>query len=164
MCVTKECTARRFRRARYKGDSGSNVAFRWLGRVAAEGNCRSKGGTGQPSGQPDTRLNYNGHDASHLPNGLFQLTSATLPYDQSAQPRFKNARDKPPKRPPLGSSGFPCSQPSAQLGSIGGVHSEPNLRMRGSSTRMTRMEPHRHHTPRPHQHRESTNPPDRVAT
>ncbi len=39
------------------------------------------GGTGQPSGQPDTRLNYNGADASHLPNGPFQLTSSTLPYD-----------------------------------------------------------------------------------
>jgi phospholipase C len=40
------------------------------------------GGTGQPSGQPDRRLNYNGADASHLPNGPFQLTNpTTLPYD-----------------------------------------------------------------------------------
>jgi phospholipase C len=43
------------------------------------------GGTGQPSGQPDTRLNYNGHDASHLPNGPFQITNPlTFPYDAYA--------------------------------------------------------------------------------
>ena len=42
------------------------------------------GGTGQPSGVPDARINYNGHDASHLPPGPFQITSATFPYDTYA--------------------------------------------------------------------------------
>ena len=31
--------------------------------------------------QPDPRINYAGHDASHLPPGPFQITSATHPYD-----------------------------------------------------------------------------------
>ena len=39
------------------------------------------GGTGQKSGTPDTRISYNGNDASNLPPGPFQLTSKTLPYD-----------------------------------------------------------------------------------
>ncbi len=39
------------------------------------------GGTGQPSHVPDLRIQYDGRDASHLPPGPFQLTSATLPYD-----------------------------------------------------------------------------------
>ena len=42
------------------------------------------GGTGQPSKQPDTRITYDGQDASHLPPGPFQLTSAMLPYDAYA--------------------------------------------------------------------------------
>jgi phospholipase C len=42
------------------------------------------GGTGQSSGVPDTRLSYNGHDASHLPSGPYQLTSASYPYDAYA--------------------------------------------------------------------------------
>jgi phospholipase C len=39
------------------------------------------GGTGQKPGVPDARINYNGHDASHLPPGPFQITSKTFPYD-----------------------------------------------------------------------------------
>ncbi|MDE3176973.1 MAG: phosphoesterase [Pseudomonadota bacterium] len=31
--------------------------------------------------KPDPRVSYNGHDASHLPSGPFQITSATHPYD-----------------------------------------------------------------------------------
>ena len=42
------------------------------------------GGTGQASRVPDARLNYNGHDASHLPPGPFQITSQTFPYDAYA--------------------------------------------------------------------------------
>ncbi|HLH10444.1 MAG TPA: alkaline phosphatase family protein [Methylovirgula sp.] len=42
------------------------------------------GGTGQKSGTPDQRLFYNGQDASHLPPGPYQLTSATYPYDAYA--------------------------------------------------------------------------------
>jgi phospholipase C len=43
------------------------------------------GGTGQPSKQPDTRIAYDGQDASHLPPGPFQLTnSAAMPYDAYA--------------------------------------------------------------------------------
>jgi phospholipase C len=36
------------------------------------------GGTGQPGGQPDKRITYNGQDASTLPSGPYQLTSNTL--------------------------------------------------------------------------------------
>ena len=43
------------------------------------------GGTGQPGGVPDARINYAGHDASHLPPGPFQITSASFPYDAYAQ-------------------------------------------------------------------------------
>ncbi len=39
------------------------------------------GGTGQTSGTPDARINYNGQDATHLPPGPYQLTSAAYPYD-----------------------------------------------------------------------------------
>ena len=42
------------------------------------------GGTGQPGGVPDARLNYAGHNASHLPPGPYQLTSASYPYDAYA--------------------------------------------------------------------------------
>jgi phospholipase C len=42
------------------------------------------GGTGQASGVPDARLNYAGHDASHLPPGPYQLTSKSYPYDAYA--------------------------------------------------------------------------------
>ncbi len=42
------------------------------------------GGTGQPSGQPDTRIHYDGHDASSLPPGPYQITSKTYPYDAYA--------------------------------------------------------------------------------
>lgn len=42
------------------------------------------GGTGQTNGTPDTRLHYNGQDASHLPPGPFQITSPTFPYDAYA--------------------------------------------------------------------------------
>ncbi len=42
------------------------------------------GGNGQASGEPDARLNYNGHDASHLPPGPFQITSQSFPYDTYA--------------------------------------------------------------------------------
>jgi phospholipase C len=42
------------------------------------------GGTGQASGVPDARLNYDGHDASHLPPGPFQITSKSFPYDTYA--------------------------------------------------------------------------------
>jgi phospholipase C len=42
------------------------------------------GGTGQPAGQPDQRLNYDGHDASHLPPGPYQITSPSFPYDTYA--------------------------------------------------------------------------------
>ena len=43
------------------------------------------GGTGQTGGVPDARINYAGHDASHLPPGPFQITSSTFPYDAYAQ-------------------------------------------------------------------------------
>ena len=39
------------------------------------------GGTGQKAGTPDTRISYDGQDASHLPPGPFQITSKTSPYD-----------------------------------------------------------------------------------
>ena len=45
------------------------------------------GGTGQPSGQPDTRISYDGQGASHLPPGPYQLTSNNsnkYPYDAYA--------------------------------------------------------------------------------
>ena len=42
------------------------------------------GGTGQAGGVPDARLNYHGHDASHLLPGPYQLTSASYPYDAYA--------------------------------------------------------------------------------
>jgi phospholipase C len=42
------------------------------------------GGTGQTNNTPDTRLHYNGQDASHLPPGPYQLTSKTYPYDAYA--------------------------------------------------------------------------------
>jgi phospholipase C len=42
------------------------------------------GGTGQTGGTPDNRINYDGHDASHLPPGPFQITSNTFPYDAYA--------------------------------------------------------------------------------
>ena len=42
------------------------------------------GGTGQTNKTPDTRLHYNGRDASHLPPGPYQLTSKTYPYDAYA--------------------------------------------------------------------------------
>jgi phospholipase C len=42
------------------------------------------GGTGQTNKTPDTRLHYNGQDASHLPPGPYQLTSKTFPYDAYA--------------------------------------------------------------------------------
>ena len=42
------------------------------------------GGTGQTNKTPDTRIRYNGQDASHLPPGPFQLTSKTFPYDAYA--------------------------------------------------------------------------------
>ncbi|HTV33748.1 MAG TPA: alkaline phosphatase family protein [Methylocella sp.] len=43
------------------------------------------GGTGQTSGTPDKRINYNYQDASHLPPGPYQLSSQTLPYDSYTQ-------------------------------------------------------------------------------
>lgn len=47
------------------------------------------GGTGQEGGaknpKPDLRIQYAGHDASHLPSGPYQLTSASLPYDAYTQ-------------------------------------------------------------------------------
>ncbi len=42
------------------------------------------GGTGQPSAVPDTRIKYDGKDASHLPPGPYQLTSSSYPYDAYA--------------------------------------------------------------------------------
>jgi len=42
------------------------------------------GGTGQASGVADARLSYDGHDASHLPPGPYQLTSKSYPYDAYA--------------------------------------------------------------------------------
>jgi phospholipase C len=42
------------------------------------------GGTGQNSKVPDVRIDYDGHDASHLPPGPFQITSKTFPYDAYA--------------------------------------------------------------------------------
>ncbi len=42
------------------------------------------GGTGQPSGQPDTRIKYDGKNASNLPPGPYQLTSSSYPYDAYA--------------------------------------------------------------------------------
>ncbi|MGH6837991.1 MAG: alkaline phosphatase family protein [Methylocella sp.] len=42
------------------------------------------GGTGQTNKTPDTRVHYNGQDASHLPPGPYQLTSKTYPYDAYA--------------------------------------------------------------------------------
>jgi phospholipase C len=43
------------------------------------------GGTGQASKLPDARVNYQGHDANHLPPGPYQLTNPTsYPYDAYA--------------------------------------------------------------------------------
>jgi phospholipase C len=42
------------------------------------------GGTGQASKVPDARIDYNGHEASQLPPGPFQITSKTFPYDSYA--------------------------------------------------------------------------------
>jgi phospholipase C len=42
------------------------------------------GGTGQTGGTPDTRVSYDGRDASHLPPGPYQLTNANYPYDAYA--------------------------------------------------------------------------------
>ena len=42
------------------------------------------GGTGQDKKVPDARINNNGHDASHLPPGPYQLTSKSYPYDAYA--------------------------------------------------------------------------------
>jgi phospholipase C len=42
------------------------------------------GGTGQPKGQPDSRITYDGHGPTSLPPGPYQLTSATMPYDAYA--------------------------------------------------------------------------------
>ena len=42
------------------------------------------GGTGQPANQPDARLNYDGHNASNLPSGPYQITSPSFPYDTYA--------------------------------------------------------------------------------
>jgi phospholipase C len=42
------------------------------------------GGTGQQSNVPDARVSYAGKDASHLPNGPYQLTNANYPYDAYA--------------------------------------------------------------------------------
>ena len=46
------------------------------------------GGTGQPGGQPDKRIFYDGQGASHLPPGPYQLTQdtsqPTYPYDAYA--------------------------------------------------------------------------------
>jgi phospholipase C len=42
------------------------------------------GGTGQASKVPDARISYDGHDASHLAPGPFQITSKTFPYDAYA--------------------------------------------------------------------------------
>ena len=42
------------------------------------------GGTGQTNKTPDTRINYNGQDASHLPPGPYQLTNPGYPYDAYA--------------------------------------------------------------------------------
>src|SRR5450631_1889288 len=42
------------------------------------------GGTGQKKKVPDTRIVYDGQDASHLPPGPFQITSKTFPYDAYA--------------------------------------------------------------------------------
>ncbi len=43
------------------------------------------GGTGLAAGVLDTRIKYDGRNASNLPPGPFQLTSTTLPYDAYAQ-------------------------------------------------------------------------------
>jgi phospholipase C len=42
------------------------------------------GGTGQTNKTPDNRIDYDGHDATHLPPGPYQLTSAKYPYDAYA--------------------------------------------------------------------------------
>ncbi|HXW70167.1 MAG TPA: alkaline phosphatase family protein [Methylocella sp.] len=42
------------------------------------------GGTGQLNKVPDNRINYDNHDASHLPPGPYQLTSKSYPYDAYA--------------------------------------------------------------------------------
>jgi phospholipase C len=39
------------------------------------------GGTGQTSGTPDKRIEYDGQNASNLPPGPFQITNASHPYD-----------------------------------------------------------------------------------
>lgn len=39
------------------------------------------GGTGQTSGTPDQRIQYDGKSVTNLPPGPFQLTSKTMPYD-----------------------------------------------------------------------------------
>ena len=49
------------------------------------------GGVGQASGVPDTRVSYDGKDASHLPSGPYQLTNAKL--------SLRRLRGEP--RPPL---------------------------------------------------------------
>jgi phospholipase C len=61
------------------------------------------GGTGQPNKVPDARINYDGHDASHLPGGPYQLTSKTYPYDAyAASPvhRFYQMRQQLDSMPP----------------------------------------------------------------
>jgi phospholipase C len=42
------------------------------------------GGTGQTNKTPDTRVHYDGQDASHLPPGPYQLTNSGYPYDAYA--------------------------------------------------------------------------------
>jgi phospholipase C len=42
------------------------------------------GGTGQTNKTPDTRVEYDGRDASHLPPGPYQLTNKNYPYDAYA--------------------------------------------------------------------------------
>jgi phospholipase C len=42
------------------------------------------GGTGQTNKTPDKRIDYDGHDATHLPPGPYQLTSKNYPYDAYA--------------------------------------------------------------------------------
>ena len=40
------------------------------------------GGTGQSSGQADSRISYDGQNASNLPSGVFQISNpTTMPYD-----------------------------------------------------------------------------------
>jgi phospholipase C len=42
------------------------------------------GGTGQTNKTPDKRVNYDGHDATTLPPGPYQLTNSGYPYDAYA--------------------------------------------------------------------------------